>query len=235
MVVANITRQKVQEAGQLIESSSFDRCSQVIPVFGPLHVSMLVLVLDVKEPESDDAEEKDGRPLDNQESFPAHQETKGNVNYRNEDIIDVLLDVYLFPTIKRNTLHAQHHPQVNHGYNREQYKRTAEKTVLEPAPLGEVSIFLHRQKVDVANVPVFQLPRVAMVVTVHACPVGIRNRTEERTDEANGIVDFPFFEKRIVPTIMLNNENADEKESVDNSKRERKPDRVLNTEAHGNP
>ena len=66
-------------------------------------------------------------------------------------------------------------------------------------------------------------------------PVSVGDGTEEGANEADGIVDFAFFEKRIVPAIMLNDEDANKEKCVDKSEGERKPNRVLYTKAHGDP
>jgi len=70
VVVADVSGQEVKETWQLVEAGPFDGCREVVPVFCPLHVSVLVLVLYVEEPEGDDAEEENDGTLNDQEGFP---------------------------------------------------------------------------------------------------------------------------------------------------------------------
>jgi len=44
---------------------------------------------------------------------------------------------------------------------------------------------------------------------MNPCPVSVRDGAEEGADEANRIVNLPFFQERVVTTVVLDNENPD--------------------------
>jgi len=74
-----------------------------------------------------------------------------------------------------------------------------------------------------------------MVVAVYTGPVSVRNRAEEGTNEANDVVYLSLFQEGVMATIMLDNEDANEEESVDCAKAQREPNGIVNTEIHGDP
>ena len=111
----------------------------------------------------------------------------------------------------------------------------SEQPVLETSPGTSLTKFLNGEKIDVANVAVLQLTRMSVVKAVHPCPIGIRNRAKERANKANGIVDLPLPKEGIVPTIMLDDEDADQEEGIDHAKQQGEPDRIVYTKIHGDP
>lgn len=235
VVVTDVAGKEVQEAGKLVERSSLNGGGEVIPVLGPLHISVLVLVLYVEEPEGDDAEEEDDGTLDDQKSLPAEQKAHTDVYGGNQEVIDVLFDVHLTPALKADGRDPQHNAKVNHGDNHEKDDGVAEQTVFEATPFAQLPVLLDGKEVNVANIPVLQLSGMAVVVTVNPGPVGIRNGTEKRANEADGIVDLAFLEEGVVPAVMLNDENADEEKGVDGSQCQREPDGIVHTKVHRNP
>ena len=193
MVVSDVARQEVHNAGKLVERSALDGGGQVVPVLGPLHVGMLMLVLHVEEPESNDAKEEDNGPLDNQEGFPAQEKTKAYVDGKDQEIVNVLLAVNRTPAFKVDPWYAECNSQIDNGYYDEQDHRVAENAVFQAAPTTQFTVFAYGQEVNVSNVTVLQLSGMPVVKAMHSRPVGVRNRAEERTNKTNGVIDFTLF------------------------------------------
>lgn len=234
-MVTDVAGQEMQKAGQLVERRTFDGGGKVVPVLSPLHISMLMLVLYVEEPESNNAEEEDDGTLYDQESFPAKQKAKSDVDRSNQDIVEVLLTVNGAPAFKGNGGDAQHHPEVNDGYDDEHDNWRAEHPVLKPAPFIQFAVFLYGKEINVAYVPMFQLAGVSVVETVNPGPIGVGNRTEKRTNKADGIVNAALLEERIMAAIMLNDENTNQEECINCAKANGQPNGVINAEVHRNP
>ena len=83
--------------------------------------------------------------------------------------------------------------------------------------------------------PLLQLSGVSVVETVDAGPVGVGNGTEERADEADGIVELALTKEGIVTAVVLNDEDPHQKEGVDHTQQQGKPDRIAYAEVHRHP
>ncbi len=69
VVEPDIARKPLHDAGQFVVSAAFYRRKYVFPLVFPLFIGAFVLVLHVKKPHGDDAEQEDDAQLDEQESL----------------------------------------------------------------------------------------------------------------------------------------------------------------------
>lgn len=76
---------------------------------------------------------------------------------------------------------------------------------------------------------------MAVVIIVVFSPVLIRNKRQKAACCANDIISFSRCGKRLVTTIVLNDENPNQEKSVDDGQTDGEPNGYIAPYVHGNP
>jgi len=69
----------------------------------------------------------------------------------------------------------------------------------------------------------------------NACPISVRNESQKTAQRTDDVVRLPGGGERLVAAIVLNDENPNQKESVDHGERYREPNGHITPEVHRYP
>lgn len=110
-----------------------------------------------------------------------------------------------------------------------------EQAVFKPPPRTSLSIFFNCDKVYIPEVPFFQLTRMSVMMVVHLSPIFKWYGAEKTTYISNYLIPSLGFEKGLMSTIVLYNENSDQEKHIDNTEDSRDPNGPLQTKIHKDP
>ena len=113
--------------------------------------------------------------------------------------------------------------------------RVALQAIERAAPGRPALIFAHRQRADVARAPPVEIAGGGVVHGMGAPPVAVGCQGQHADHPAEPVVGAPPAEKRAVPAIVLDHEQAHEEARGGNREQQAEPVRVAQAKQHREP
>lgn len=152
-----------------------------------------MLVLHIEKPVGYHSKKEQHREVDQKKLLPAQHQGQKAIDQQDGKVVENLR-----PMCPAPGLHPEHrqpvgNQQVKHGCYHKLENRGAEQPVGQFSQSGTPVVFFHRQEMDVANSPVFQLAVVPVVGIVNLGPVGIGDAAEKTAEIPEQVVPLPGF------------------------------------------
>ena len=112
--------------------------------------------------------------------------------------------------------------------NAKQYNRTPEYTIAKLLQFGHLCVFFYCDQLYITYIAMLmQQTVVPMVIVMTLEPILVRNKAQHTTSLPNDIIELLMSGERLVPTIMLNDEDTHQKEAIDNSQAKGDPEAIV--------
>ena len=206
MVEADAAREPLQDARQVVIRSALQGGAGEIPGVIALPVDVLVLVLDVEQPDAQAAGEPGERQLDDQEARRADRQAHGCEEHHQRKVGQPhRAPLLLAGALARHALRDEEDPQ---GAKGEHDQRVAEEAVRQALPPGGLHVLVHGQGHDVALAALVQVAGGGVVQGVLVPPVVAGSQHEDTEDGAHHRVGAAVVKVRAVPAIVEGDEQA---------------------------
>lgn len=235
VVKADVARQPLKQLGQAVIGTTLNGGKQVVPLVFPGFVVFLVLMLDVEEPEGDDAKTENDGNVYQQEFLPSQHPGQRQVEGGHDQVVQEVAPADFLPAFEAHERVAQGKAQVDGGHQQELEDRASVAAIEQFAPQGFGGVFPGSEVVNIAQSPVFELSVVGVVGGMRPAPIGVGNGAEQARQVADQIIHFPGLEKGLVAAIVLDDEDTDQEKGIDDSEAEGDPIRPIQAEVHQDP
>jgi len=188
VVETYIARQPLQGQGQAVIGTALDSREHIVPVVLAILIDILILVLDIKEPQCIGAKEKKVDELHEQEFLPSEEISQYSIKQHKRYIADRDALLYFFKPILTQESKAVIKDHIDEAADSKEIEWAAVDPVAHLAPGSEGVILLSGQALYIAHITILQLPVVSVVEVVRFGPVLIGDHCKSAGDCADDVI-----------------------------------------------
>ena len=232
---ADVGGEPAQHRRQVEMRAALHRTGLEAPARVPLPVGVLVLVLDVEQPDADRRGQPGDRRLHQQEVAPPHQRRHGHDHARDREIGREDAAPGVPPGRRRRRGQPLLEDEDADRADTEHGERAARQPVGQPPPGRQPPELGHGQRVDVADATPVEVAGGGMMDGVLLPPVAVGGQGQHADHPTEPVVGAPAAEERAVPAIVLDHEQAHQEARGGDGQQQAEPVGVAEAQPHQAP